>query len=116
MVSGRHPAAVTTPKKKSSGFDADALRAKYREERDKRLRADANDQYVEIKGEYSHYLDDPYIEPGFTRDALTDEVEVAVIGGGFGGLLTAARLRDEGVESIRIIDTAGDFPPRGPEG
>ena len=32
------------------GFDPDALRAKYRAERDKRLRRDANAQYVEIKG------------------------------------------------------------------
>ena len=32
------------------GFDPDALRAKYRAERDKRLRADGNDQYVEVQG------------------------------------------------------------------
>ena len=31
-------------------FDPDALRAKYREERDKRLRADGNEQYVEVQG------------------------------------------------------------------
>ena len=79
------------------GFDPEALRAKYRSERDKRLRADANEQYVEIKGEFAHYLDDPYVEPGFTRAPLADEVEVVVIGGGFGGLLAGARLREAGV-------------------
>ena len=79
------------------------------EEREKRLRADANDQYVEVKGEFAHFLDDPYVELGFSREPLTDEVEVAIIGGGFGGLLTGARLRDLGVEDIRIIDSAGDF-------
>ena len=29
-------------------FDPDALRAKYLEERDKRLRDDANEQYIEV--------------------------------------------------------------------
>ena len=91
------------------GFDADALRARYREERDKRLRDDGNAQYVEVKGRFAHYLDDPYVEPGFTRAPLTDEVEVVVIGGGFGGLLAGARLRQAGVEEIRMIDPAGDF-------
>ncbi len=43
-------------------FDPDALREKYRQERDKRLRADANEQYVEVKGDFRHYVDDPYIE------------------------------------------------------
>jgi cyclohexanone monooxygenase len=91
------------------GFDPEQLRDKYRAERDKRLRADANAQYVEIAGQFAHYLDDPYVEPGFTRPALTDEVEVAVIGGGFGGLLVGARLRQAGIEDIRIIEKGGDF-------
>jgi len=90
-------------------FDLEALRARYRAERDKRLRRDANDQYVEVKGEFAHYIDDPYVEPGFTRPPLTDTVDVAVIGGGFGGLLAAARLREAGVKRIRIIEKGGDF-------
>ncbi len=90
-------------------FDPDALRARYRAERDKRLRADGNSQYVEIKGDFAHYLDDPYVEPGFHREPLTDEVDVAVIGGGFGGLLAGARLREAGVKSIRVIEKGGDF-------
>jgi cyclohexanone monooxygenase len=91
------------------GFDPTALRDKYREERDKRLRFDGNEQYVEVKGKFAHYLDDPYAEPGFTREPLTDEVEVVVIGGGFGGLLAGARLRQAGVEDVRLIDPASDF-------
>ena len=91
------------------GFDPQALHARYRAERDKRLRADGNEQYREIKGDFAHYLDDPYVEPGFARAALTDEVEVVVIGGGFGGLLAAARLREAGVDDIRIIEKGGDF-------
>ena len=90
-------------------FDPDALRRKYREERDKRLREDGNDQYIEVKDEFAHFLDDPYAEPGFAREPLHDEVEVLVIGGGFGGLLAGARLRQAGVEDIRIVDPASDF-------
>jgi cyclohexanone monooxygenase len=91
------------------GFDPEALRAKYREERDKRLRPDGNDQYIEVKGEFAHFTDDPYVEPGFTREPLADEVEVVVIGGGFGGLLAGARLREAGVDGLRIIEKGGDF-------
>ena len=98
------PAEATAP-----GFDADAMRNKYREERDKRIRSDGNEQYVEVKAEFAHYVDDPYVEPGFAREPLTDDVEVVVVGGGFGGLLAGARLREAGVEDIRMIETGGDF-------
>lgn len=109
MKTENHDSTGAAPSKQAPGFDAERLRAKYREERDKRLRADANDQYLEVEGEFAHFLDDPYIEPGFEREPLADEVEVAVIGGGFGGILVAARLREAGVEDIRIIDSASDF-------
>ncbi len=91
------------------GFDPDWLRAKYRAERDKRLRAEANEQYREIKGEFARYLDDPYVPQGFSRAPVSEDVEVAVIGGGFGGLLAGARLREAGVTDIRLIEKAGDF-------
>ncbi|MDP7390155.1 MAG: NAD(P)/FAD-dependent oxidoreductase, partial [Pseudomonadales bacterium] len=68
-----------------------------------------NEQYVEVTAEFSHYVDDPYVEPGFSRAPLHDEVEVAIIGGGFGGLLMAARLREAGFDDIRMIEKAGDF-------
>ena len=90
-------------------FDPDALRTKYRAERDRRVRSDGNAQYREVKGDFAHYLDDPYVDPGFTRAPLTDEVDVVVVGGGFGGLLTAARLREAGVARVRIIEKGGDF-------
>ena len=99
----------TTRAPEGPGVDPDALRKKYREEREKRIRQDGNEQYVEVKGEFAHYLDDPYVDPGFTRDPLTDQVDVVVIGGGFGGLLAGARLREAGVEDIRVIEKGGDF-------
>jgi cyclohexanone monooxygenase len=91
------------------GFDPAALKAKYRAERDKRLRKDGSEQYVEIKGQFAHYLEDPYVEPGFTRAPLSDEVDVVVVGGGFGGLLAGARLREAGVARVRMIEKGGDF-------
>ena len=91
------------------GFDPDALRAKYRAEREKRLRADGNDQYREVKGAFARFVEDPYVAPGLAREPLHDELEIAVIGGGFGGLLAGARLREAGVEDVRILEKGGDF-------
>ncbi|MCH8141378.1 MAG: NAD(P)/FAD-dependent oxidoreductase [Proteobacteria bacterium] len=91
------------------GFDPDALRAKYRTERDKRLRDDGNEQYLQVTGKFAHFVGDPYVEPGFSREPLTDDVDVVIIGGGFGGLLAAARLREAGVNDLRIIEKGGDF-------
>ena len=105
-VSDNTVPAASTPE---LDFDPDALRAKYRHERDTRVRPDGNDQYVEVKGDFQRYIDDPYVEPGFTRAPLNDEVDVLIIGGGFGGLMAGARLRGAGVERIRIIEKGGDF-------
>ena len=91
------------------GFDPDVLREKYRLERDKRLRAEGSDQYQEVSGDFSHYVDDPYVQTPISRAPLTDTMDVVVIGGGFGGLIAAARLREAGVEKIRIIEKGGDF-------
>jgi hypothetical protein len=89
-------------------FDVDVLRKKYALERDRRLRPDGIAQYVEIAGPFARFADDPWCDPGFTRAPLTDEVDVTIIGAGFGGLLTGARLRELGVQDIRLIDKAAD--------
>ena len=90
-------------------FDPIALKEKYLSERDKRIRDDGNQQYVEITADFSRYINDPYVDPGFTREPLFDEVEVAIIGGGFGGLLMAARMKEAGFDDVRMIEKAGDF-------
>ena len=91
------------------GFDPDQLREKYRVERDKRLRGDGSEQYQEVEGDYTHYVDDPYIDEKIEREPLTDEMDVIVIGGGFGGLIAGARLKESGIERVRIIEKGGDF-------
>jgi cyclohexanone monooxygenase len=89
--------------------DLEGIRAKYRREREKRLRADGSSQYREMMGEATHNDVDPYVEPGFTRAAIEEETEVVIVGGGFGGLLMAVRLREVGVDDFRIVEAAGDF-------
>ena len=89
-------------------IDIDALKQKYAEERAKRLRPDGNDQYIELKDQFGHYLDDPYI-PVVERAPLRDHVTVTFVGGGFAGLVTGARLKEAGIDDVRIIDKAGDF-------
>lgn len=89
-------------------IDADLLREKYRLERDKRLRTDGNEQYVEMTGDFARYLEDPYVVET-PRDAVTREVDMVVVGGGFGGLLIGARLHEKGVDDFLIIEKGGDF-------
>ena len=88
--------------------DKAALRRKYIEERAKRLRADGNEQYLRIDGRLAHYLEDPYT-PFTPRAPLTDHVTFAFIGGGFAGLVTAARLVEAGIRDVRIVEKGGDF-------
>ena len=88
-------------------FDAESLREKYRLEREKRLRADGLDQFIEIKGKYAHFLEDPYVEMT-PREPLTDDVTVALIGAGLTGLVVGARLKQAGITDVRLIDKAGD--------
>ena len=106
-VTQSKPNGIPTPAE--LGFNPAELRQKYAEERAKRLRADGNNQYQEITGEHAHYNVDPYVEPGFTRPAMQEELDVVIVGGGFGGLLAAARLQKAGITNIRIIEKAGDF-------
>jgi len=89
--------------------DLEAIRHRYSAERDKRIREDGNDQYVEIAGDLAHYVDDPYVEPGFQREPIDRAVDALIIGGGFGGLLAGARLRQAGVKDICVVEKGGDF-------
>ena len=91
------------------GFDPDALRQKYKAERDKRVRDDGNEQYREVVGDFAYFVDDPYIDAVLQRGPVDDEIDVAIIGGGFGGMLAAARLREAGIDDFRIIEKGGDF-------
>ncbi|MFZ8890756.1 MAG: flavin-containing monooxygenase, partial [Pseudomonadales bacterium] len=90
-------------------FDPDALRERYRQERDKRLRDDGENQYLEAAENFAHYADeDPYTAQT-PREAIKRDVNVVVVGGGFSGLMAAARLKERGVEDVLLIEAGGDF-------
>jgi cation diffusion facilitator CzcD-associated flavoprotein CzcO len=89
-------------------IDRDALRRRYARERDKRLRPDGNDQYLQLTGGFRQLLEDPYTER-VEREPRRDHVTFAFVGGGFAGLVTGARLREAGIEDVRIVEKAGGF-------
>ena len=92
------------------GFDPDRLREKYREERDKRMRTDGDDQFLAVQGEYAHYADeDPFVDTPEERDAIDREVDVVVVGGGFSGMMGAARLHERGVDDVLLVESGADF-------
>jgi cyclohexanone monooxygenase len=89
-------------------LNIDELREKYRVERDRRAPTKPDERtYRDVEDGFAHILEDPYGKAP-VRDPLTDEVDVLIVGAGFGGMLCAARLREAGVKKIRIVDTASD--------
>ncbi len=87
-------------------LDKAALLARYRAERDKRLRPDGSAQYLPLAGHLP--TDDPYT-PRTERAPKTDHVRFAFIGGGFAGLVTGARLVEAGVTDVCILEKGGGF-------
>ena len=91
----------------AQSIDHDALRRRYQAERQKRLRPEGNEQYLEPTGRFANLIDDPYTQV-VEREAMKLEVEIVVIGGGFAGLSVGAMLTDAGFEDFLILDGAGD--------
>ncbi|MFV9431620.1 flavin-containing monooxygenase [Rhodococcus aetherivorans] len=88
----------------------EALREKYRAERDKRIRPEGNRQYGYIgTGKFENYGADPWTPQVEERATVHDDVDLTILGGGFGGLIAGAFARKAGIDKIRFIDTAGDF-------
>ena len=92
-------------------FDPVALKNKYLEERDKRLRANTEgvNQYRMVEGSLSHYIEDPYLGEIIKRDPIDEEVDVVIVGGGYGAQLVAVRLQESGIKNFRILEKGGDF-------
>lgn len=86
-----------------------ALRQRYRLERERRVRPDGARQYQATDAEFGYYAADPYVRDVPEREPMHDTVDVAVVGGGFGGILAGARMRQQGLERVRIVEKGGDF-------
>jgi cyclohexanone monooxygenase len=87
------------------------IKEKFAEERDLRLkyRPEGTAQYTsDLIDSLAQYEVDPYGGEIKPREPINDTVECLFIGGGFSALLTSARLREYGVESIRIVERGAD--------
>ncbi len=87
----------------------DAFMAKYERERAKRLRPEGNAQYAALAGQFADFDRDPRADPNFRRDCVKEDADVVIVGAGMSGLLTAARLAQNGITNVRVIDKGADF-------
>ena len=89
--------------------DIPALREKYRHERDKRIRSDGQKQYFKPTGAVAaNYAVDPHT-PIATRAPISEDIDVIVLGAGWGGIMASYHLKQAGITNFRNVDTAGDF-------
>lgn len=110
-TSKEKPAPVVAPVSQPTQDYYDAIKARFAEARDLRLkyRPQGQAQYTsDLSGTLEKYAIDPYADDAAPREPITDTVECLFIGGGFSALLTAARLRERGVTSIRIVERGAD--------
>jgi len=98
------------PTQTPENIDIPSLREKYRHERDKRIRSDGQKQYFRPTGQEVpvNYVADPH-KPVQPRAPLCEEIDVIVLGAGWGGIMAAYHLTQAGVTNFRNVDTAGDF-------
>ena len=92
-----------------SDVDVEAIRARYSAERDRRRRPLGTDQYRYAEGVFAAFDRDPHAGPAPARPALNEELDVLVIGAGFGGIQLGAALRRQGIGNFRVVDIAADF-------
>src|SRR5699024_6985720 len=93
-----------------TGGALDTAKQRYAAEREKRMRADGQAQYVDLTGDLADLDRDPWVDDELVRDPVVEEgLEAVVVGAGFGGMLTAVRLKERGITNFRMIDLAADF-------
>lgn len=89
-------------------FDPAQIRQRYADERGKRLKRETLSQFQGLSDVLELDSSDPWSTP-IEREPVTEEIEVVVLGGGFGGLLAGAHLTQNGISDFRIIEQGGDF-------
>ena len=89
-------------------IDHDALRVKYLAERDKRLRPDGNDQYVEPTGKFA-FMPRRSVRGARRARATLRRGDGRAHRRGILGIVVGARLKQAGIDDVRIIEAGGDF-------
>ena len=90
-------------------IDIPALHAKYLQERDRRIKKEHNEQYIETSGKWADiYENDPYT-PVKPREPITGETDVVILGAGYCGMMVAAQLKKAGINDFYNVDHGGDF-------
>ena len=92
------------PPPPGAAFNAEE-QARYRDFKEARRGAA---DYMAIEGEFSRYLEDVYSGEPVERDSLSDECEILVVGGGFGGLILWHKLMKAGFTDVRFCEKGGD--------
>jgi cation diffusion facilitator CzcD-associated flavoprotein CzcO len=101
----------TPPSAKKPQEYYEAIKQKFAEERDLRLKykpKGTNEYIYELEGDLARYEIDTFGGEPEPRAPINDTVECLFIGGGFSALLASAKLREYGVESIRIVERGAD--------
>ena len=97
------------PTQTPDDFDIAALREKYRAGARKATAQGRFQAVHRVEDDFAGYYEvDPHT-PVTPREPIAEDIDVAVLGGGFGGLLSAAHLKKAGVDDVRIIELGGDF-------
>ncbi|MGE3690084.1 MAG: flavin-containing monooxygenase [Novosphingobium sp.] len=93
----------------AESLDIPAIKERYRIERERRLTKEGSEQYIRTSGEFADvYEHDPFT-PLVEREPIAEDLEVAILGSGWTGLLAGYHLHKAGIENFRHIDHAGDF-------
>lgn len=106
---------LSTPNEEVDPTRLAQIKARYEEERKKRLRDDGNAQFIEVakSAQYKRFVDDPWVDPAVVQPLrakfINNRSEMLIIGAGWGGIQNAVRMIEAGIpaEDIRIIDPAG---------
>ena len=93
----------------ASQIDIPATREKYRHERDKRVKKNHNEQYIEAKGKWADLYEVDSYNVVAPRAAITGETDAVILGAGYCGMMVAHGLKKAGLHNFHIVDHAGDF-------
>ncbi len=89
------------------------IQQKYPEERQKRLRQEGPEQYLDLSlsDRHQHYREDPWLDERSEIVTLKDgeRCKYLILGGGFGGVLFGCKLVKAGIkaEDIKLVEVGG---------